>query len=107
DLPRGGRRQYDPTLMIGFGSRLAAGAALVAAVAILASPVAAQGKKKKKDEAAGKPGAPACGIAFLPLVEGAEWTYKYFVPENVEIPPGQLHIDPPETLTVKVDKVTP
>jgi hypothetical protein len=93
--------------MIGHGSRLAVGAALVAA-ALLASPPAAEGKKKKKEEAkAGKPGAPACGISFLPLVEGTEWTYKYFVPDGVEPPAGQLHTNPPETLTIKVDKVVP
>lgn len=93
--------------MIGLGSRLAAGAAIAA---LLASPLVAEGKQKKKKEEeakAGKAGAPACGIAFLPLVEGTEWTYKHFVPENAEPPPGQLHVNSPETLTVKVDKVTP
>ncbi|HEY8143059.1 MAG TPA: hypothetical protein VIG06_10315, partial [Kofleriaceae bacterium] len=93
--------------MIGFGSRLAAGVALAAAAAVLASPLTAEGQKKKKKEEAVKPGTPACGIAFLPFVEGTEWTYKYFAPENAEPPPGTLHVDPPETLTVKVDKVTP
>jgi hypothetical protein len=95
--------------MIGFGSRLAAGVALAAAAAVLASPVTAEAqKKKKKEEAkAGKPGAPACGIAFLPLVEGTEWTYKHFVPESYEPPKGQLVVDAPPNLTVRVDKVTP
>ena len=81
----------------------------LAAVALLTAAPAAEGKNKKKDKeaaAAGKPGAPACGISFLPLVEGTEWTYKHFVPENAEIPPG-LHVNAPETLTVRVDKVTP
>ena len=85
-------------------------AALAAAAALLAAPPTAEGQKKKKKDkeaAAGKPGAPACGISFLPLVEGTEWTYKHFVPENVEIPAGQLHVNAPDTLTVKVDKVTP
>lgn len=100
---------YDPTLMIGFGSRLAAGVALAAAVAVLASPLTAEGQKKKKkeDAAAGKPAAPACGIAFLPFVEGTEWTYKHFVPEGYEPPKGQLFVDAPPNLTVRVDKVTP
>lgn len=96
--------------MIGHGSRLATAAALAAAAAVLASPFVAEGKKKKKEEeaaaSAGKPGAPACGIAFLPLVEGTTWTYKYFVPENVDAAPA-LHINSPETLTVHVDKVAP
>jgi len=97
--------------MIGHGSRLAAGAALLAAAAVLASPLAAEGKKKKKDKEeepgkVGKPGAPACGIAFLPLVEGTTWTYKYFVPENVDSAPA-LHVNSPETLTIHVDKVAP
>lgn len=92
--------------MIGHGSRLAVGAALVAGAALLASPLTAEGKKKKKDAAAGKAGAPACGISFLPLVEGTQWTYKHFVPENAEVPPG-LHVQPPATLTVTVDKVVP
>lgn len=92
--------------MIGHGSRLAAGAALAAAAALLASPLA-EGKKKKKEETAGKPAAPACGISFLPLVEGTEWTYKYFVPEGTSTPEGQLHTNPPESLTIKVDKVVP
>lgn len=96
------------TLMMGPGSRLTAGAALLAAAAVLATPLAAEGKKKKDgDKAAGKAGAPACGISFLPLVEGAEWSYKYFVPEGAEPPPGQLHVNPAETLTVRVDKVVP
>ncbi len=98
--------------MIGHGSRLAGAAALAAVTALLASPLAAQGKKKKKDKeeaaAAGevKPGVAACGIAFLPLVEGTTWTYKYFVPENVDVAPA-LHVNSPETLTIHVDKVAP
>ncbi|HEU5059236.1 MAG TPA: hypothetical protein VFU21_22040 [Kofleriaceae bacterium] len=97
--------------MIGLGSRLTAAAALAASAVLVAAPPTAGAKKKKKDKeeaaAAGKPAAPACGISFLPLTEGAEWTYKHFVPDNAEIPPGQLHVDPPPTLTVRVDKVTP
>ena len=91
--------------MIGHGSRLLA---LVAAAAVLSSPLVAEGKKKKKDKEAkaGAPAKPACGIAFLPLAEGTEWTYKYFVPENAEVPPG-LHVNPPDTLSIKVDKVVP
>lgn len=87
------------------------GAALVAGAAVFLSPFAAEGKKKKKDKeeakaGAVKAGAPACGIAFLPLVEGTEWTYNYFVPDNAVIPEGQLHVEAPKTLTVHVDKVT-
>lgn len=93
--------------MIGHGSRLVRGVALAAAAAVLASPLAAEGKKKKEDAKVGKPGAPACGISFLPLVEGTEWSYKYFVPEGTEVPAGQLHVSPPDTLTIKVDKVVP
>jgi hypothetical protein len=95
--------------MIGHGSRLAAAVAVAAAAAVLASPLAAEGKKKKKDKeeaAAGKPGALPCGIAFLPLVEGTTWTYKYFVPENVDSAPT-LHVNSPESLTIHVDKVAP
>jgi hypothetical protein len=98
-LPAGARRQYEATLMIGHGSRLVL---WLATSALLAVSPAAEGKEKKKK--AGKPGASACGISFLPLVEGTEWTYKYFVPDGVEIPPG-LHVVPPDTLTIKVDKV--
>lgn len=46
----------------------------LAAAALLTVPSAAHAQRKK---AAGKP-APACGIDYLPLVEGAQWTYEPF-----------------------------
>src|SRR5690606_22147609 len=74
---------------------------LLALAALAASPGGADAKKKKR----GKAGAPACGLAFLPLVEGAEWTYEHFVPPEVEIKPGSLHQNPPDVVKIKVLKV--
>ena len=50
-------------------------------------------------------GAPACGIDFLPLAQGRQWTYKFFVPEDSAPPAGQLHVAEPETVTIQVVKV--
>ena len=87
---------------------IAAIAALVSLV--LAGPSADAGKKKKKKGGAGggaaaAVGAPACGIDFLPLAQGHQWTYKFFVPENSTPPAGQLHIPDPESVTIQVVKV--
>ncbi|HUS63231.1 MAG TPA: hypothetical protein VMZ28_01770 [Kofleriaceae bacterium] len=87
--------------------------AAIAALAslVLAGHVADAGKKKKKKKggdgggAGAAVGAPACGIDFLPLAQGRQWTYKFFVPENSTPPAGQLHIPEPETVTIQVVKV--
>jgi len=86
----------------------------IAAIAALASLVLAghaeAGKKKKKKGGGGAGaavGAPACGIDFLPLVQGHQWTYKFFVPENSTPPAGQLHVPEPESVTIQVVKVEP
>ena len=75
--------------------------ALVALAAALAAlPASAQAQKKK----AAPKVKPACGIKMLPFAEGSEWTYKYFVPEGVQLPPGVRIQDPP-SVTIKVVKV--
>jgi hypothetical protein len=85
--------------------------AAIAALAslVLAGQVADAGKKKKKKGgdggAAAAVGSPACGIDFLPLVPGHQWTYKFFVPEESTPPAGQLHVPEPESLTIQVVKV--
>ena len=84
------------------GSRARSLAAIAAlASLVLTGQVADAGKKKKKkkdgDGAAAAVGAPACGIDFLPLAQGRQWTYKFFVPENSTPPPGQLHVPEPES----------
>jgi hypothetical protein len=73
----------------------------------LSAPAAAKGSKGKKGGDKGKDkkpaGAPACGIDFLPLVEGTVLTYKSYVPDSA--PKNGLSVPPPDTLTVKVVKV--
>ena len=73
-------------------------AALLAALAIAPATVGAQGKGKKKAVK------PACGLRVLPMAPGVQWTYQYFVPEGVQLPPGVRIQDPP-SMTVKVVKV--
>lgn len=84
----------------------------LAAIAAVASLVlvgqADAGKKKKKkggSGAAAKVGGAACGIDFLPLVQGHQWTYKFFVPEDSAPPAGQLHVAEPDAVTIEVVKV--
>ena len=74
-------------------------AALLAALAIAPATAGAQGKAKKKPAVK-----PACGLRVLPMAPGVQWTYQYFVPEGVQLPPGVRIQDPP-TMTVKVTKV--
>jgi hypothetical protein len=71
---------------------------LAAVVAVL--PASADAQKKKKKATA----KPACGMKELPFVPGAEWTYQYYVPEGVQLPPG-VRIQDPQALTIKVTKV--
>jgi hypothetical protein len=85
--------------MVPVHSRLALVVALAAAVAALPASAEAQKKKKKAKVK------PACGLKVLPFAEGTEWTYQYFVPEGVQLPPGVRIQDPP-SMTVKVVKVT-
>lgn len=67
---------------------------------LLAAPTASFAQKKKKKAK------PVCGVSFLPMAEGAEWTYDFTVPDDPpELPAGQLRLDHPEKLTIKVTKV--
>jgi len=72
----------------------------VALLALVAGPASAEAQKKKK----GKAKAAACGLKVLPLAEGTEWTYQYYVPEGVQLPPG-VRIQDPASMTIKVVKV--
>lgn len=74
-------------------------AALLAALAVAPATAGAQGKGKKKPAVK-----PACGLRVLPMAPGVQWTYQYFVPEGVQLPPGVRIQDPPTT-TIKVVKV--
>lgn len=65
--------------------------ALAAALLVLATSGAAEAKPSKG----------ACGLDFLPLAEGNEWTYTFFIPDGLEPAPG-LHVVWPDTMTVKV-----
>ena len=92
--------------MIGSTSRLSALFSLAAALALAlaAGPAEAQ-KRGRKGQGKKKAGAAApCGLDFLPLVEGTEWTYEPFVPESAPDVPG-LHTERPPSLTVKVTAV--
>lgn len=73
-------------------------AALLAALVAAPATVGAQGKGKKKAIK------PACGLRVLPMAQGVQWTYQYFVPEGVQLPPG-VRIQEPPSLTIKVVKV--
>lgn len=74
--------------------------ALLALVAtLLAAPLAAQAQSQPKKKVK-----PACGLRMLPLAEGSQWTYNYYVPEGVQLPPG-VRIQEPSSLTIKVVKV--
>jgi hypothetical protein len=91
------------------GSLRLAPALAFALVGLIAAPGGALAKPAKKKAPAAPAAAakgPACGISFLPLVEGNEWTYQFFVPENFQMAPG-LHIAPIDTLKIKVVKVEP
>ncbi|HTE51870.1 MAG TPA: hypothetical protein VK698_13540 [Kofleriaceae bacterium] len=70
--------------------------ALVAALA--AAPTSAEAQKKKPKLK------PACGMRMLPMAEGVQWTYQYFVPEGVQLPPG-VRIQEPPSVTIKVVKI--
>lgn len=47
---------------------------------------------------------PACGIDYLPLAEGSQWTYDFFVPDNAPAHQG-VFVQDPQHLTVKVVSV--
>jgi hypothetical protein len=76
--------------------------ALAALLALAAWPATAgaQGKGGKKKPAV----KPACGLRVLPMAPGVQWTYEYFVPEGVQLPPG-VRIQDPASMTIKVVKV--
>lgn len=66
---------------------------------LLAAPSTSLAQRQKKAK-------PACGLNFLPLSVGAEWTYNFTVPDDPpESPKGQLRLDDPEKLTIKVVSV--
>ena len=68
----------------------------------LAAPTAAHAQRKNKP----KPAEAACGLDFLPFTQGAEWTYDFTVPDEPPEPPqGQLQVDTPQKLTIKVISV--
>ena len=53
--------------------------------------------------------APACGISYLPMVPGAEWTYEpYWPPEATPPPPARARLipKPPQKITIRVKTVT-
>jgi hypothetical protein len=81
--------------MLSVHVRLTTLLALTAALAV--APASAEAQKKKKVK-------PACGLRFLPMNQGTEWTYQYYVPEGVQLPPGVRIQDPP-SVTIKVVKV--
>lgn len=68
-------------------------ALLVAGTALAAATADSHAQRKPK----GKKATPACGLGYLPLSEGATWTY-----ETVNQPPGIK----PAPITVKVAAVT-
>lgn len=70
---------------------------LALAAALAVAPASAEAQKKKKVK-------PACGLRMLPMAPGTEWTYQYYVPEGVQLPPGVRIQDPP-SVTIKVVKV--
>ncbi len=59
----------------------------------------AEAKRAKKASAS------ACGIDYLPFVEGTEWKYQYSIPPGVEEKENALKTKDPETLTITVKKV--
>lgn len=73
--------------------------ALVALAAAVAVPASAEAQKKKPPKVK-----PACGMKAIPFAEGVEWTYQYYVPEGVQLPPG-VRIQDPQSMTIKVLKV--
>jgi hypothetical protein len=70
---------------------------LALAAALAVAPASAEAQKKKKVK-------PACGLRVLPMAQGTEWTYQYYVPEGVQLPPGVRIQDPP-SVTIKVVKI--
>lgn len=72
----------------------------LAVTAAVAPDALAQGKKK--------PVAPACGLNFLPMVEGRVWTYQFSAgdsPSSTSEARPVLKVDIPQKFTVKVVKV--
>ena len=59
-----------------------------ALIALVAVPASAEAQKKKKKVKT------ACGLKVLPLAEGTEWTYQYFVPEGDELPTSRCPFRP-------------
>jgi hypothetical protein len=79
--------------------------ALASLAALLISTGVAEAQKKKSKK--GKPSAgaaAACGLDFLPLVEGTVWTYEPFTPGDAPDAPG-LRVKAPEALTLRVASV--
>jgi hypothetical protein len=77
--------------------------AVTIAVTLAAAPRVAHAKKKAKATTA------ACGLKFLPFVEGTEWTYEFAVADSPGADPeaakGVLKLHIPPKLVIKVVKV--
>ncbi len=72
-----------------------------AALLLSSSPVLAQARKAKKPK-------PACGISWLPMTVGTEWTYDYIPPPPPkEGEPERLPlVFPPKQVIIRVKAVT-
>jgi len=88
-------------------SKLVSRLVLLAGAAGLLLPTSTALAQAKKAQA--KKAKPACGIYWLPLAVGNEWTYDYIPPPPPkEGEPEQLPlVFPPKAITIKVLSVTP
>jgi hypothetical protein len=71
----------------------------------LALVIAASGQSNAKRKKKPKGPSPACGLSYLPMVEGTTWKYQYAVPPGASDAPGGLRAKTPETFQVVVKKV--
>ncbi len=74
--------------------------ALSALLVLFAALPSATAKPKKA-----KAPASACGLSYLPFVEGTSWTYVYTIPPGIEDQPGVLKAKMPESFTINVKSV--